>query len=376
MRDLDSYRELFPVTAERVYFNHASLGTLSTRVVSTVAERLAEHSRHGSDATPIWKATQQRTREKMARFLGADPPELAVVKNTPDALGIVATGLDWRPGDRVVISDLEFPANAFPWLNLARRGVETVIVRSEGGRVPTEAVIEAIDERTRLVSLSWVEFSTGYRNDLRTLGRVCHQRGALLAVDAIQGMGALRFDVRELEVDFLGTSSHKWLLGPTGVGWFYCRRDLIEQLEVAVAGQSSYRREASGSFLDYDLPFWPDARRFEPGLSNLLGLAGVEATLDLLMEVGIDRVEAQVKRITDALAEGLVERGYGLAAPREGGQWSGIVSFTSDRYTSEELVHRLESAGVSLSLREGLVRLSPHFYNNDEDVERFFAALP
>ena len=370
------YRELFPTMGGRVYFNHAAFGRLATPVVAALTEHLAQHSRYGQDAGRIWEEQVRRTRAKAAAFVGADPAEIAFTKNTPDALNIVANGLRWQRGDRVVICDLEFPANVFPWLNLVEKGVETIFVRSESGRVPIEAVIEAIDDRTRLVSLSWVEFSNGYRNDLRIVGQVCHERGALLAVDAIQGLGALRFDVRELNVDFFGAASHKWLLGPVGVGWFFCRRELIEQLNVSSVGHSSYERGPTTSWLDYNLRLWPDARRFEPGIANWLGLAGLEAALDLLIEVGIDRIEAQVKHLTDMLVAGLLDRGLWLAAPRDGEQWSGIVTFSSERRPSDELFQPLQRAGFSVTHREGAIRVAPHFYNNEEDIERFLATLP
>ncbi len=373
---IEPYRQLFPVTRRLAYLNHAGFGTLPTPVAEALNQHISEMSLRGVDAVRGCEEQRERVREKMARFVGARTGEIAFVKNTPDAIGIVAAGLKWRPGDRVIISDLEFPANAFPWLNLKRIGVETTIVPSVEGRVPIEDVVGSIDSRTRVVSLSWVEFSNGYRNDLRTIGKACHERGALLCVDAMQGLGALRLDAQELNVDFFGAASHKWLCGPSGVGWFFCRQELIDQIDVAIAGQGSYQRGQDTPWLEYDLPFWPDARRFEPGATNFLGVAGLEAVLDLFMEVGTDRIEARVKYLSDRLTSGLVEREYRLASPRDGAQWSGIVSFSSDRHTSAHLVQTLAQAGVSVSLREGWVRVSPHFYNNDEDIDRLFAALP
>src|SRR5579859_2858659 len=223
---LEAYREFFPVTRQRAYLNHSAIGTLSTRTVKALGEHLAQHSAYGAEALPAWSVQRQRTREKMAAWVGADPGEIATVKNTPEAMSIVANGLRWRPGDRVIICDLEFPANASPWLGLSSKGVETIVLRSQGGRVPEEQIIDAIDDRTRLVALSWVQFSSGYRSDLRTIGRACHERGALLAVDVMQGLGALKLDVRDLNVDFFGAASHKWLLGPAAIGWFFCRREL------------------------------------------------------------------------------------------------------------------------------------------------------
>ncbi len=372
---IQSYRRLFPVTEKLAYLNHAAFGTLPTPVAKALNRHISELSLNGVGAIPACEEQRERVRRKMAQFVGAKAEEIALVKNTPDAMGIVATGLRWRPGDRVVISDLEFPANAFPWLNLKRIGVETTIVRSIQGRVPIEEILGAIDDRTRVVSLSWVEFSNGYRNDLRTIGAACHEHGALLGVDAMQGLGALRLDVRESNVDFFGAASHKWLCGPSGVGLLFCSEELIDRIDVTVAGQGSYQRGPETSYLEYDLPFWPDARRFEPGATNFLGLAGLEAALDLFTEVGRDRIEARVKHLGDRLATGLVDRGYRLAAPRDGTQWSAIVSFSSDRHASSDLIRRLAEAGVSVSLREGLVRVSPHFYNDDEEIDRLLAAL-
>jgi cysteine desulfurase / selenocysteine lyase len=291
-------------------------------------------------------------------------------------MSLVANGLRFQPGDRVIICDLEFPANASPWLGLARQGVETLVIPSEGGRVPEERIIDAIDDRTRLVALSWVQFSTGYRSDLRTIARACHARGALLAVDVMQGLGALAFDVRDLDVDFFGAASHKWLLGPAAIGWFFCRRELLERVEVTVLGQGNYQRGPDTSWLDYELPLWPDARRFEPGIANSLCVAGLEATLDLLAEVGIERIQGQVQYLSDRAAAGVVEKGYILAAPRDGDHWSGVVSFRSDRTPSAELFRRLEQHHVVVSLREGMIRVSPHFYNNEADIDRLLAALP
>lgn len=371
---MEEYRALFPITRERAYLNHAALGPLSTRAVDALAEYARDQALRADHATEERKLRREATRAKLAALIGAEPSEIAMVKNTPDALGMVAVGLRWRPGDRIVSSDQEFPANIYPWRNLAERGVELELVKSRDGAVPLEAILEAIDGRTRLVALSWVEFSTGYRNDVATIGRACHERGALMAVDGIQGIGALRFDVRALGVDFLGFSSHKWLLGPLGVGWLYCRRELQGELDVVMIGQASV--DQGSSWLDYDRELWPDARRFEAGAPNSLGLAGVEAALDVFADVGMERVEGQIKALTDRLASGLEDRGYRLAARRGADDWSGVVSFSSERHDPEALHARLEQARVSTSVREGRVRVSPHFYNTADEIDALVAALP
>ena len=371
---MDEYRHLFPITRERAYLNHAALGPLSTRSVEALERSVREQAHQADHASEGWKARREATRRKLAELIGAEPDEVAIVKNTPDALGLVAAGLRWRPGDRVVSADQEFPANIYPWRNLAERGVELHLVESRDGGVPLESVVRAIDARTRLVALSWIEFSTGYRNDLATIARACRDRGALLAVDAIQGIGAMRLDVRALEIDFLGFSSHKWMLGPLGVGWFYCRRELLDRLDVVIVGQAGV--DQGPSWLDYDRQLWPDARRFETGAPNALGLAGVEAALDLFAEVGMEQVERRIKALSDRLAAGLEERGYRLGVRRGPDDWSGIVTFASDRHRPEELHARLDRAGVSTSVREGRVRASPHFYNTPEEIDALLAALP
>ncbi|HYU17891.1 MAG TPA: aminotransferase class V-fold PLP-dependent enzyme [Chloroflexota bacterium] len=371
---MQDYRALFPITRERAYLNHAAIGPFSTRVVDAVQRFAQAQATQADHASAERKAQRETTRRKLAELIGAHPTEIAIVKNTPDALGMVAAGLRWKLGDKIVSSDQEFPANIYPWLNLAERGVELDLVESCEGRVPPEALLEAIDPRTRLVALSWIEFSTGYRNDLAAIGRACREQGALLAVDAIQGVGALRLDVKQARVDFLALSSHKWMLGPLGVGWFYCRRELQDQLDVVMVGQASVVERPS--YLDYSLELWPDARRFENGAPNAMGIAGVEAALDLFAEVGMEEVEARIKALTDRLVAGLAERGYRPAARRGPDDWSGIVSFECECHTPEELHAGLQAANISTAVRERRVRVSPHFYNVPEEIDALLAALP
>jgi cysteine desulfurase/selenocysteine lyase len=372
---LDVYRDAFPVVKRRVWLNHASQGTLSDRVVDALASFTQQHAR-GELSDESGEQLCARVREAAAQFINCRSEEIAFTKNVPDALNIIAHGLAWEPGDRIVIPDQEFPANVYPWRSLAAHGVETVTVPSLDSGVPIGALIDAIDARTRVVALSWVEFSTGYRSDLRSIANACHERGALLCVDAIQGLGALRFDARAFDVDIAVTSSHKWLLGPTGVGWMYCKQEVIDRLAVCFAGQCSVDRRGSRSFLEYDLPLWPDARKFEPGVHNQPGLVGLEASLELFREVGMRRVEERVKGLGDLVARGLTDRGFHVVTSRDGEDWSGIVSFESDRHTPQVIHASLLSHDVIVSLREPVVRVSTHFYNNEEDVDRFFAALP
>jgi selenocysteine lyase/cysteine desulfurase len=320
------------------------------------------------------RAAKERLRAMMAEFIGADVDEIALTKNTPEGLSIVASGLGWRPGDSVVTTDLEFPANMYPWLNLQERGVEVRIVPSENGRVPAERLIEAVDATTRVVAVSYVQFSTGFRADLARLAEFCRPRGVYLVTDAMQAVGALPVDVRALGVDFLSCASHKWLLGPFGMGWFYCRRELLERLRPTEVGQGSMVERAS--YRDYRLEFVPSAARFECGVVNQGGVLGLQAALDLFNAVGRERVRDQILALNERLAEGLAARDYRILSSRIDGERSGILSFDSERHDSAALRERLHQADVIVSLREGAVRVSPHFYNSADDVDRLLGALP
>jgi len=371
---VDDYRALFPVAERFAYLDHAAMGPISRPVVQAQQEFLELQASLGSEAGPEIRAARNRLRQTMADFIGADVDEIALTKNTPEGLSIVASGLGWRPGDSVVTSNLEFPANMYPWLNLQEKGVEVRIVPSEGGRVPAERLIEAVDASTRVVAISFVQFSTGFRSDLARLAEFCRPRGVYLVTDAIQAVGALPVDVHALGVDFLSCASHKWLLGPFGMGWFYCRRELLERLSPTEVGQGSMvERE---SYLDYHLEFVPSAARFECGVINQGGVRGLQASLDLMNRVGREQIGERILALNERLADGLDARGYEVISSRRDGERSGIVSFKSARHDSAALRERLHQADVIVSLREGLIRVSPHFYNSPDDVDRLLAALP
>jgi selenocysteine lyase/cysteine desulfurase len=374
-KPIEAYRRLYPVTADKVWLNNASMGTLSAPVAGALRAYIKRHALGDISIEHDLKLVQ-RARETAARFINASPGEIAFTKNVADGLNIVAQGLDWKPGDRIVIADQEFPANVYPWQNLVKRGVELVKVASRDSRVAVEAIIEALEPRTRLVSLSWVEFSTGFRNDLKVLAKTCHERGILFCVDGIQGVGAFPLDVRETDVDVMATSSHKWLLAPTGTGWMYVRESLIDKIAISYLGQSSVSRGKSLDYLDFDLPLWPDARRFEPGILNYMGLVGLTAAIELFEEVGIDRIADRIKALTDGAVAGLLDRGYDVISSRNSAEWSGCVCFRSPKIEPAEIHRRLGERNIIISLRNDIVRISPHYYNDHDDIGRFLEALP
>jgi selenocysteine lyase/cysteine desulfurase len=373
-QDLASFRAQFPITQHVAYMNHAAAGPVSLRVIEAVDRFLIDRANRGSEAAPDSKELSERTRSKVADFIGARSDEIAFMKATPDGLNAVANGLTWTPGDNVVTADIEFPANVYPWMNLRDFGVELRFVKSVNGCIDPKSILDAIDQRTRVVALSWVEFHGGYRNDLERIGAECRRRGVLLAVDAIQGLGVLRCDVVRMNVDFLCSASQKWMLAPHGVAPFYVRRDAMDRLRVAFVGLTGV--DQGPSYLEYDLKLKDSATRFEPGYINQVGIAGLEAAVDLFNEVGMDRVESHALALTGRLSEGLRVRGYEIYGPDRDAERSAVVSFRHPVVPAVDLVSRLRECDVVVAEREGHVRVSPHFYNTDEEIDRLLDCLP
>lgn len=374
----ESPREaLFPITRRYAFLNHAALTPPSLPVVRRIERFLHELSRHGSLAWDELARAEDRVREKFARLIHAETGTIALAKSVSDALMLVADGLPWQPGDNIVTAECEFPSNVYPWLNLAARGVEVRFTPARDERIQLKDLAQRIDEHTRLVSLSFVEFGTGYRNDVRAVADLAHAAGALLCVDGIQGLGALDLDVQTAAIDFLAGGSPKWLMGPSHAGLLYVRPDHLEMLHPARRGWTSVTTPFA--FFDYTQALRPDAVRLEGGSNPMLPLAGLEAALDVLLAASIEQIEPRVLALADLVRVGLREAGHDIISPDEPGERSGIVCFRpagAGGVPAERLVARLASeARVVVSARNGLVRVSPHFYNTDGDVARLHAAL-
>ncbi len=367
-------RSFFPVTTELAYLNHAGVAPVSTRVEEALRRFLAEITRRGAfDYARVSDAEVERVRDRAATLLGAGSSEIAFVKNTTEGLGLVAAGLDWRRGDQVVTCDLEYPSNVYPWWSLADRGVETVLLRAEAGRLPLERVQEALQSpRARLLALSSVEFGSGMRHDLEALGRLCQERGVLFCVDAIQTLGCLPLDVERCRIDFLAADGHKWLLSLEGCGIFYCARRVLDLVRPWVVGWRSV--VDNHDFDTYRTELQPGAGRFEEGTPNTAGVFALGAAIDLLLEIGIDAIAARVLALTDRLVAGLVERGAECLSPR-GAEASGIVSFRLPDEPVARTVARLRAQRIFVVARRGGVRASPHFYNDEGEIDRLLAAL-
>jgi len=368
-------RSLFPVTREVAYFNHAGVAPVSTRVEEALGRYCAEATRYGAlRYDRVFDAEVERVRGRAALLLGAHPDELAFVKNTTEGLGLVATGLDWQAGDQIVTCDLEYPSNVYPWWSLRERGVETRMLRGRQGRLPLEDVEEALrSPRVRLLALSSVEFGSGARNDLEALGRLCRERGVLFCVDAIQSLGCLPLDPGAWGIDFLAADGHKWLLSVEGCGLFYCARRMLDRVRPRIVGWRSVTDNRD--FDRYHTELQPGAGRFEEGTPNTPGIFALGAAIDLLLELGIEAIAARVLALTDRLVEGLRARDARVLSPRGPGESSGIVSFTLGDEPPGRTAARLRERRIFTIERRGGVRASPHFYNDEGEIDALLEAL-
>ena len=282
----------------------------------------------------------------------------------------------------IVTTSVEYPANIYPWMEVARTsGAKLMMVNErddEQGRrsVPIDTILEAAsDPKCKMVALSHVEFASGQRHDLARIGRFCRERGILFCVDAIQSLGVLPVDVQAMKIDYLSADGHKWMLGPEGAGFFYCSRERIERTRPLMVGWMNV--VDAMNYGDYNYRLKSDAGRFECGTYNVPGLLGFKAALELLTAVGIEAISQRVKLLTDRLIEGLLGSGYQGISPRDVDAWSGIVSFVSPKHEGKQIVDMLrKEKKTEVALREGRLRASPHFYNTEEQIDHLIEALP
>jgi selenocysteine lyase/cysteine desulfurase len=358
----------FPQLPGLRYLNHAAVSPWPQRSVDAVSQFAIENARTGARDYARWLQVERRLRERLQRLLNAPScADIALVKNTSEALSFVAFGLDWRAGDNVVISDEEFPSNRIVWEALAPLGVEVVQVNLHSGDAEA-ALLAACGPRTRLMAISAVQYASGLRLDLPRLGQGCQARGVLLCIDAIQQLGALPFDVQASQCAFAMADGHKWLLGPEGLGVFYCRSDLRPQLKLHEYGW--HMLEQAG---DYQRTTWEpakSARRFECGSPNMLGAMALEASLSLLEEVGMSTVESALQERMQWLLDGLRNiPGAHLHSAVARQQRAGILTFSLAGWQHQALFERLKEQQVVCAQRGAGIRLSPHFYTAPKVID-------
>jgi selenocysteine lyase/cysteine desulfurase len=372
---LETVGHEFPIKSRRCYLNNASIGAMSVPVIAAVDRFMADVRDNGRNEYPNWcKFADTEIKDRIARLIGAKRSEIAFIKNTTEGLITVANGYRWRKGDNVVIADIEYPSNVYCWMKLAQRGVELRWVRNRHGRILVDDIRALMNERTRVVSLSAVQFSNGFRQDLESTAALCKERGTLLNLDAIQWVGALAIDVERLSIHFLSVGGHKWLLAPIGTGFFYCRRSVLEELDPPNVGYHSVGKHED--HMDYELVYRPDAGRFEEALVNFPGIWGLDAAVRMQLALGPKEIERHILNLTQRAAEGLRARGYEIVSPVGPNERSGILSFRHPSLDAEGIAERLKVAQVDLAVRGGALRISPSYYNDAQEIDRFLSALP
>ena len=372
--DWDAVRQEFPITRNYNFQNHAAVAPLSHRAAEAVRQYV-KHSEENSYLRGDCYKHAQRVRAQVAMLMNANLDEVTFTKNTSEGLSLVANGLSWQSGDNVVISNVEFPANVYPWQALRDRGVQVRMALEEDGRVPLQRLTELIDSRTRVVAISSVQFASGFRTDLATLGQYCQSKGVLLCVDAIQSLGVFPVDVKAMNIDFLAADGHTWLCAPEGAGIFYVRKELQGHLRPTTVGWLSMKDPFN--FGKYQFEFADSARRYDSGSYNLAGIYGLGAAVELLLEIGVENICKRLIHLTDRLTQGLRDKGYRILSSRAPSEASGILAFFSDVHDHEQIQQHLQTEHrIVIAVRCGRLRASPHCYNNEREIDQLIDALP
>jgi selenocysteine lyase/cysteine desulfurase len=364
------YRPDFPVTKNLVYLNHAAVSPLCRPAADAMRSLATDAEEFGSLHYSQWMAAYDSLRLQSAQMLNADPREIAIVKNTSEGIATIALGLDWRPGDRIVAFHGEFPANQYPWIRLASKGVQITWLHPDA---PLDEIDRAA-KGARLLAISFVQFLSGFRADLQAIGEICHRHGVFFFVDAIQGLGAFPLDVRQCRIHAAAADGHKWLTGPEGCGILYIQHDRQDQIEPVEFGWTN-----TASHQDYasrDMTLRPDAGRFEPGTLNTIGCFGLAAAFQFLNQIGVENIAPVVVSLADQIAAGAQAKGYELLSPRTPATAAGIVSIRKDGIDSRLLWKDCKDHGFTTAPRAGWLRVSPHFYVSPAEIQRFIDVLP
>jgi cysteine desulfurase / selenocysteine lyase len=365
----DTYAGEFPVRQSLIYLNHAAVAPLCRRASDAMHGLITDATSFGSIHYETWMKAYERVRLAAAKLINATAPEIAIVKNTSEGIAMVATGMTWKAGDVVVAFHEEFPSNFYPWKRLEPAGVEVRWLSVFDS-------LEKIDEAcrgARLLAISHVQYLSGHRVDLDAIGEICERRGTMFFVDAIQGLGAFPLDVVKAKIHALAADGHKWMLGPEGCGILYVRKDFQDQVQPVEFGWTN-----SAGYADYssrDMTLRPDAGRYECGTLNTAGCFGLAASLEFLLEVGIEKIAPAVQSRADQIYDGVRRLGFETLTERTQETGAGIVSFRKPGAESPLIVRRLKDAKISVAGRQGWIRAAPHFYISPRDVEQVLDVL-
>lgn len=356
------------------YLNCAYHGPFPRATAARIERAIQIESDPTQLVTEDFFGLRERIRARLAGLLGARPDEMALVGSATQGIGNIANGLEWRPDDEVVISSENFPSNLFTWLNLRRRGVRVNVLRPAHGFLSRDEVAAAMNSRTRVLALDWVNYSTGVRINLEEMGALAHRHGALFVADGTQGAGAIELNLDALPVDAMTAAAYKWLLAPYGTGFLFLGPKIQEQLELRVVSWLSVNGSEDFDALPAEeFTVTKSARRFD--ILAFLGMYGLDASLEYLERVGVRVVNEHCTHLLDRLAEGLRERKYRLSAAADAERRSTILCFRADPLqATAALYQKLKSRQIAVSLRQGMIRVSPHLYNRETDIDRLLDA--
>lgn len=366
----EKYADQFPVTRRLIYLNHAAVAPLCKPAAHAMKGLAGDACEFGSLHYDDWLEAYDGLRRGAARLINAAPDEIAIVKNTSEGVSTIALGFDWKPGDRMVAFREEFPANYYPWLRLQQRGVELTWLSIYDSLEKIERAVSG----ARLLAISFVNYLSGYRAGLKSIGELCRRNGCFFFVDAIQGLGAFPIDVEACKIDALAADGHKWLLGPEGNGILYVRREWIGRIEPVEFGWTN--AASSSDYSSRDMTPKTDAARFECGTLNTIGCYGLRAALEFLLAIGMERITNAVQAAADRLAAGVQARGYELIAERTQETGSGIVTFRHPTLDARRVTGEFLKSGVLAAARQGWVRASPHFYVSPDAIDNALRILP
>ncbi|CAN5893315.1 aminotransferase class V-fold PLP-dependent enzyme [soil metagenome] len=372
--DVEALRAVeFPLSSEWAYLDHAAVSPMPVRTARVMHERVSALQdpslEHGQR-----EAFAALARERVGALLNVQPAQIALLTNLGEAMSIVANGLEWRTGDEVVVPEQEFSSLVYPWLNLDRRGVTVVFVAKDGPSTTLNAIERAITARTRVVAVSHVEFLNGFRHDMVGLGELCRQRDVLLAVDATQSLGVLPADARAWQAGIVAAHGYKWMMAMHGIAALYVSAAVQDSIRPTVPGRSSVR----GGFesLDFALDWHPDARRYQSGGPNWIGMAALGASLGIVEEIGIEAASKQAMDVANRVTEGVQQIGLEITSDMRSGHRSQIVSFTTgSREDDQHLVNHLKSRNIAVGLRAKGIRAAAHFWNTAGDADQLLSEI-
>jgi cysteine desulfurase / selenocysteine lyase len=366
-------RKQFPHTwTDKIYFNHGAISPIPFCVREAVGKYLEKRSLSDIECFPWAPKMAFETKKLIASRLGTSPTRIAYVLNTADGLNVLASGLVWEKGDRILLYKYEYPTNVYPFLIRKRDGVEIDLYDAPDHRITADVIKEHLTPDTKLLSLSMVQFSTGYQADIEAIGKLCKERGIIFSLDAIQAFPYMSFDIEKWNVDFISVGGHKWLMTPEGVGFIYVSEHMQDLIRQSWMGSTSVKNPFD--HFNYDIErVRPDASRYENGTLNYPGIVALKASLEFQQEFGFDEVQKQTLFLTSRLAELFSARGANVISPQGKNETSGIIAVEIEN--ADEVWKKLTAKDIHVAVRRGFLRMSPYFYNTEEEVKKVVDAV-